>query len=765
MLNHFICARPERGTLEAPIPAPLFRREFSVGRSLTGALLRFCGLGFYRLYINGTDITKGELAPYISNTDDCVYVDEYDLLPYLREGENVLGAILGNGMQNALGAPIWELDKAAFQSAPRLAFELTLSYADGTLETISADPAVRTHPSALLFNDLWCGERYDARLETPGWNAVERPENDMQWTAAVHAAAPRGDQRVSRAIPIEVTQRRSPVQITPVEGGYLYDFGLNDAGVCALRIRNARPGQKIRLTHGEYWTGEKLNNSKILFVPEKIGQVDEYICKGAAEEVWRPRFSYYGFQYVLVEGVREEQADRELLTFLVMHAALEERGGFRCSDATLECLQEMTRRSALANFFFYPTDCPQREKHGWTDAGQLSELMMLNFGPEDSYREWLENIRRAQDRSGMLPSIVPMGDWGMGLGGPYWDAVCVYLPWMIWKYRGTLDCFRENAEMILRYLRFLDQRRDERGLIQMGIGDWAPVCRLEPRDFKSPIELTDTATACVICRRAGDLFEADGRTDEAAYARELCAAMRAAAREHLLDRETMTAAGRCQTSQACFLSCGLLEPEEEPRAAAVLRELIEENGGFMDVGCIGGRTIFHTLSRFGDSELAIRMIARPEFPSYGNWIERGATTLWENFFENELDICSRNHLMWGSISDWMFLWLAGLQINPSAKDLREICFRPGFSSKLSFAEAWHRMPYGKAAIRWEQQAQERKIELELPQNTEAWLALDKAGGGMRRLDLRTQETGSYRLLEEWDAVRYDIRVTICPEEA
>ena len=300
MLNHFICAGLDRGTLEAPIPAPLFRREFSVRRSLTGALLRFCGLGFYRLYINETDITKGELAPYISNTDDCVYVDEYDLLPYLREGENVLGAILGNGMQNALGAPIWELDKAAFQSAPRLAFELTLSYADGTRETISAGPEVRTHPSALLFNDLWCGERYDARLETPGWNAVELPENDAQWTAAVHAAAPRGDQRVSRAVPIKIAQRRSPVQITPVEGGYLYDFGLNDAGVCELRIRNARPGQKVRLTHGEYWTGEKLNNSKILFVPEEIGQVDEYICKGAAEEVWRPRFSYYGFKFVIV---------------------------------------------------------------------------------------------------------------------------------------------------------------------------------------------------------------------------------------------------------------------------------------------------------------------------------------------------------------------------------------------------------------------------------------------------------------------------------
>ena len=162
MLNCFICASTERGTLTAPIPAPLFRKEFRIGKELSGASLRICGLGLYRLFINGTDITKGAFAPYISNTSDLVYVDEYTLTEYLRSGDNALCVALGNGMQNALGAFTWELDTADFQSVPKLAFELTVRYQDGSSQVIRSDETVMTAPSAIIFNDWWCGEYYDA---------------------------------------------------------------------------------------------------------------------------------------------------------------------------------------------------------------------------------------------------------------------------------------------------------------------------------------------------------------------------------------------------------------------------------------------------------------------------------------------------------------------------------------------------------------------------------------------------------------------------
>lgn len=756
MLNHFICADRERGTLETPCPAPLFRKEFQTHKKLQSAVLYFCGLGFYKLYLDGKDITKGALAPYISNTDDVVYVDEYDLSECLPVGEHVLAAILGNGMQNALGGAIWELDRASFQSQPKLAFLLRLTYEDGEVQMIRSDEAVRTCPSALLFNDFWCGERYDARREIPNWNTVRKPDNIAHWKPAMYAAPPRGEQRTSKAVAVRIIETLKPTAVTAVEAGYLYDFGRNDAGICRLKIRNSTPGQKIRLIHGEYWTGEKLNNKKILFVPEDLGQVDEYICKGAPEESWQPQFTYYGFQYVLVEGLRPDQANPDLLTYLVMHADLKTRGQFHCSDEILNRLQEMTLRSDLSNFFFFPTDCPHRERHGWTDANQVGELTMLNFAPEDSYQEWLVNIRKAQDRSGMLPAIVPMGGWGMGLGGPYWDAVCVELPWLIWKYRGSLDCFRENKDMILRYIRFLDQSRDGRGLIERGIGDWCPVGKKEPRDFQSPIAVTDTTLVYQLCRRAADLFAAAGEEDICCYLRRLGAELRAAAREHLLNPQTMTVAGRCQTSQACFLYYGLFEPSEEQRAAAVLVELIHENHDFMDVGSNGARVLFHTLSRFGYGALARKMITRPEFPSYGNLVQRGATTLWEDFHENELDVSSRNHVMWGCISDWMFLWVAGLQINPTGWDIHEICFRPGFSTGLQDARAWHKMPYGKISISWKQKQQEKSIRLEIPQYTTAWLELDDAEGNQVRWKLDTTVIGTWNVQKNIQLDRYTI---------
>ncbi len=747
MLDHFICRDKNRGTLREPIPAPLFRKTFSVGREVRAARLTFCGLGFYRLYLNGADITRGILAPYISNTDDCVYVDVYDVAAHLRQGENTLAAVLGNGMQNALGAFTWDFDTARFQSEPKMAFDLRLTYPDGTEEAIVSDETVLTCPSGLWFNDLWCGEYFDARREPEGWNGIDAPANLAEWRPAQRTSTPRGEQRVSQARPVEIIEEREPVSITACKDGYLYDFGRNDAGVCLLKIANAAAGQEIRLTLGEYWDGTRVNNKGVTFDPVELAQVDRYICKGDAEEVWRPWFSYYGFQYVFVEGIRPDQATSSLLTYQVEHAAVAERGRFACSDEILNQLQEMTRRSALANLFFFPTDCPQREKHGWTDANQQAELYLLNFSAEKNYREWMNNIRKSQDETGMLPSIVPTSDcWGMGLGGLYWDAVVVNVPWAIWKYRGELDCFRENATTAFRYLHFLSRKRDERGLLNFGIGDWCPVGKVEPRDFRAPVTLVDTTIAYDICRKAGELFDAAGMGIERDYARGLGAELRKAAREHLLDRETMTVEGNCQTSQASFLHYGLFEPEEIPQAVERLREIIRADKGFMDMGIAGGVLLFHTLSRYGYGDLAYEMITRPEFPSYRYWVDLGATTLWENFIQDGEATWSRNHVMWGHICDWMYLWVAGLQVNPTGKDVRQVQFWPGFLEKLDHAGAWHETPYGKVSIDWQKDGKGRNIRISLPEKTEAWLRLGSAGQERVELDSGEMLPGAEKVL-------------------
>ena len=710
MLNSFVCASNDRGTLQQPIPAPLFRKEFWIEQPLSSAKLRICGLGLYRVFINGKDITKGFFAPYISNTDDIVYVDEYDITDHLRHGENSLCAILGNGFQNALGGSIWDLDKATFQSVPKLAFSLELCYPNGKRQHIQSDTQVLTASSPITFNDWWCGEYCDAR-EAFDWTNPTSQKNDPRWVPSLPAAKPLGQQRCSGALPIRVHQTRKPVSITPVKGGYLYDFGINDAGSFTLNIHKPTCGQEIRLSLGEYWDGSQFNSKKLYFVPEGLGQVDRYICRGEEKETWQPMFVYHGYRYILVEGITEAQATEDLLTYLVIHSDLPQRGQFHCDDPILEKIHEITCRALLCNFYFYPTDCPQREKHGWTDAGQWADAVMLNWAPERSYREWMVNVRAAQSPEGMFPGIVPIGDWGMNLGGPYWDAVIVNLPWVIWKYRGDLSYFQENEDAVIRYIRYLSRIRNERGLISFGIGDWCPVGKIEPRDFKSPIVVTDTAISYDICSKAAKLFAAAGNDAASSESQKLADELRSSARAHLIDWNTLTVDGNCQTSQAAFLYYRIFDRSEWTAAANVLVDIIKRDDMLMDVGCIGGRVLFHVLSEAGESALAYHMITRPEFPSFRNWLDRGATTLWEDFQEKEADVCSRNHPMWGDISNWMYQWVAGLQINPFHRDCNEVSIRPGFAIGISQAEAWHETPAGRVHIRWTQENTHRLLHI------------------------------------------------------
>ena len=746
----FICAGKKRGTWQKPVAAPWFRREFALAEVPREAKLSICGLGLYRLYLNGKDITGKAFAPYMCNTDHLVYWDVYDVLPWLVTGENVVGVLLGNGWQNAQGGATWGMQEASFQSEPKLSFELRMRSGEREWKVVS-DSSVLTHPSPVLFDDLWYGEYYDARRGQVGWC---RPGLDTgDWKPAEYTEAPRGEARLCGAVPVREISSLRPVAIRECPGGYLYDFGENNAGVCALHIRNTMPGQEIVLIHGEYVHDGMLDNRKCSFLPDNLGQQDRYICRGGREERWQPVFTYHGFRYVYVQGVTREQADEELLTYRVIHADLGSCGGFSCSDPVLNQLQEMTRRSTLSNYCFFPTDCPQREKNGWTgDAALSAEQIMLNFEPDLSQREWLRNICRAQDSTGMLPGIVPTGGWGMGLGGPAWDSALVCLPFYLWKYRGDTAAFEECREAILRYLRYAGGCRDEKGLIEIGLGDWMPVGQADSRAFRAPVSVTDTAFVYDMCRKVLVMMEACGNTKEYPYVASLAADLYKSARKSLVDWDTCEVAGQCQTSQAVFLYFGLFREEEEDRAMEPLLKYIAEADGHMDVGILGGRVLFHVLSSHGYGDLAYKMVVREDFPSYGNWVARGATTLWEDFTEKEEEVNSRNHHMWGDISSWMIQRVAGLQLNPSGKNFGEVLIKPDFTAGLEEAEAWHVSPQGCITVHWHREGKDIDLEVSLPEGTDAVVSLGK------QEELRVP-AGGYETVREKEGVYYRIHIT------
>lgn len=738
----FWSATKEYNTYEKHVAAPYIRKAFTAPACEKAELL-VSGLGFYDIYLNGERFTKGLLAPYISNPDDIVYYDLYDVTSLIKEGENCVGLLLGNGMLNAPGGRVWDFDTAVFRGAPRFTMSICYTFADGTTATVEADGSFRCHASPLTFDDLRSGNFYDARLEIKDWCSPDF--DDTAWDFVFPAETPRGEKRICTADPILPDKELSPVSVTPAkidkiynnrenmrldtefrfdfkdEKGALYDFGVNTAGIVRLKIRGEK-GQRIFVQFCEYVDPEgEPSYRNIDFYPDGYAQSLHFICSGG-EDTFESRFCYYGARYALVYGLKEEQKTADLLTFVVCHSAIGKRAFFTCSDEEFNRLIRMSEISDLANFFYFPTDCPHREKNGWTgDAAVSAEHMMLYYRPEKSYAEWLCNICKAQGDKGNLPGIVPTSGWGMEWGnGPAWDNVLTELCWQIWRLRGDLTPAKECSENMLRYLSYISQRRDENGLIAIGLGDW-----VQPGTGagspKAPLILTDSVMSMFIADKSAELFDALGLSSHAAFARTLASDFKAAIRGHLIDFNTMTVHSRCQTAQAICLYFGVFENAEKKAAGDVLVRLVHERDDHLDCGMIGVRVLFRVLADLGYADLAFKLITRPDAPSYGAFLRYGLTALPESFLSEEeiKKPDSLDHHFLGDYSAWALEYVAG--IRPVTAKKADI--RPCFIEKLTSAAGEYETPCGTVAVKWARNGEMIKMSVCVPEGLDCRIIL------------------------------------------
>lgn len=739
--DKFVTASACCTTLEKNVPAPYIRKAF-FAKENSRAEVTITGLGFYKLYINGTDITRGLLSPYISNSDDMVYYDQYDISSYLIEGENVLGIILGNGMQNAFGGFVWDFDKTVHRTAPLLAVALEI---DGKL-VLEADESFLTCPSPILEDDLRLGEKYDARLELAGWNLPGF--QDMEWKPVRRAKAPRGEKRVSTVRPIRCQKKVKPVRFWQEEDGFVYDFGINTAGTVQLRVQG-KAGQKIRMVFGEILKDGRFYWENTSFIrPEYehmrvYRQEDIYICKGSDEEFYEPSFTYHGFQYVKVYGITKEQAEESLLTMCIYHTDLDINGEFVCSDFVLNALQRMTVNSTLSNFYHFPTDCPQREKNGWTaDAALSAEQTMLNFAPVSNYKEWLCNVCRAQAEDGSLPGIVPTWGWGFTWGnGPAWDCAITEIPYAVYKYTGDKEIIQICKGSMLKYLRYLETKKDKNGLLAFGLGDWEDPSG-EGDTYQAPLLFTDSIYAMHIAGQCAKLMRVIGEDTEAVYCQTFYGQLRADIREHLLDKETMTFSGDCQTSQAMGIYYGVLNPEEEQQAFAVLEQQIHRDREQINSGVLGLKVIFHVLAAHGRADLAYDMITRENPPSYGYWVKKGNTTL-EEYMQ---DTRSANHHFMGEISAWFYRCICGIEYDLFAAQEDRLHIRPNLFEKIEYAKAHVMTKDGRICAEFEKHGTAVVIRTEIPKNIKAVFELPYGWCDQMGRRIFTGQSGAYMVM-------------------
>lgn len=756
--DKFISATKERNTLLKHVAAPYMRKTLELAEIPEELSITVCGLGFYDIFINGEKITKGILAPYISNPDDICYYDKYDLLPYVNKGKNVIGFILGNGFKNNDGGFVWDFDEAVFVGAPQLAFAIEGKIGEEKI-LIEADESVKTHPSPITFDDIRCGTFYDATLEIDDWCSPDF--DDSNWADAFFSDTPRGKAKICEAEPITVrevhkaeTVRKATLDRSyrhhekydknnyPVKdrvftendiNGYMYDFGFNSSGIPLLTVYNTKPGQVIELQHCEYIShkGEPGYANVICYIDGYV-QRDIYVCKGAEKETFAPPFTYHGFRCVFVTGLTDEQAKDDTVQYLECSSDLKERGSFSCSCDSLNKLQEMVRRSDLSNFYYFPTDCPQREKNGWTgDVMVSAEHMLMNFTCENSLREYMNNVRAAQNEAGTIPGIVPTGGWGFAWGnGPIWDNVLIEVPYQVARYTGNDAILKENAHAVFTYLDYAANKRNEKGLLCYGLGDW-----VKPKNDRevAPKEFVDSVMIYQFALKASRVFARLNMKVQKLFADSFAAELRTAIIENYIDDENGTVANNAHSAYALAIVHELFSSEGKKKAVANLVREIEAFNGMHDCGMIGIRYLFYVLSRNGHSDLAYKILTGSEGTCYGNFIKRGLKTLPESFtaFDangDPLKWQSVNHHFLGDISHYFISDIAGIRVNDNFADAKNIDIIPTFIGALTSAKAYFDSVCGRVEVEWEKNGNKALLRVNLPEGIYGEIKADFADG-------------------------------------
>lgn len=716
-MAEFIAGNTKYCSRERHIGAPLFRREFTLKLVPDKAVIKIACVGFYKLFLNGKDITKGYFAPYISNYNDIIYYDEYDVASFLRE-KNAICVILGNGFANPQDFDVWGFESSPSRRPP--CFSLSLKI--GENEIVSSDLSFEVYDSAITFDDIRCGERYDARLFREELFHFSDGKEFVGRRKPVKADPAGTEFRKCEAEPVKEEKRLVPKSITPSDGGYIFDFGENNAGIVCLKIKG-KEGQKITFDFGETLIEGKLDKQNIVngeFDPATNDYVqhDEYICKDGYQE-WKPCFTYHGFQYVFIRGISEEQIGKTTLEYIVIHSDVKKRADFKCDNRIINKIYECALRSDLSNLVYIPTDCPHREKNGWTaDVALSAEQFLYSFACEKTLAEWLRNVCRAQREDGMLPGIVPTYGWGYAWGnGPAWDCVIAEVPYRIYRFCGDVRIIEENMPTILRYFDFIDGKTDNNGLVKFGLGDW---CEAEsplhhiystPVEYTNALTLLDMSEKTVSMLRKSEIYE----SEEKNILKRRDFYIDAFRRNYLKNGHITV---QTQTALAMAITSSVLNEEEKQTACDDLMNLLEARNYRLKVGVLGARSLFDALTRFGKTDVALKTIIGPHYPSYGYMIENGATTLWESFCElkskgvmirkNGEKLDSLNHHFWGSVVGWFYRVIGGLDV--ISRD--EVRVSVPDSAIIKSANVNYRSGDKTIKIKWEKSDDKKELVIE-----------------------------------------------------
>ena len=705
-------------------PAPLFRKIFQLTKPLQEARLYVASAGYHEFSINGKRVGENFLDPGYTHFDKRILYVTHDVTDLLTEGENALAAVLGNGWYNEQSVATWNFHEATWRGRPSLRAELRLTYADGTTETIGTDTTWKCATGAYTYNNIYSGDRFDARLEEKGWQTAAF--QDAHWKQAVVVQQPTAQLTAQTMPGIHITEEFRPTAMKRFSDRlYVYSFPKNIAGFCRLKVKG-EAGTHLTIKHGELLKADgrlEQGNINVYYYPKKPGEVfqmDEYTLRGEGEETFIPAFTYHGFQHVEIESSKPIELTEESLTALFVHTDLQPVGQFRCSLPLFNKIWDATMQAYLNNAHSIPTDCPQREKNGWTaDAHVAIDLGLLGFDGITFYEKWMNDFIDNQREQGDIAGIIPSANWGFGgvWPGPVWDAAMFIIPNTLYNYYGTTRSIERLYPTMERYLAFERTLENEEGGVSVGIGDWV--------FWKTQTNMEYTSTAYyyldnVLMARVAKLLGKDATPYEkkAAQLKELV-------NRKFFDAESGLYAGGTQAAQAVALHLGLVPEGKEQQVAEQLHRIVVANDYFLDFGLLGSKTVPAMLTKYGYLEDVMRMATKTEAPSWGYWVETmGYTTLPETWtLSPKFADASLNHVFMGDISAWMMNQLVGINLDANDPGFHHIVLTPHFPQAMEWAEGSYHSVKGLIVSQWKREADGIHLEVTIPADCTATLVL------------------------------------------
>ncbi len=730
----WICAQAASDSL-------LLRKEFSVKPGLRRAVAHVTGLGQYDLSLNGAKVGKDLLAPGWTDYNDTILYDTRDITAQLGEGMNAVGITLGNGMYHVERRNRFAKFTGSFGPL-RAICQIELEYADGSKEFILTDESWRTHPGAVIYNSIYGGEDFDARLYPNGWN--QSKFDDTKWNHAVAVVRPSGTLRGHSAAsePLRAIESNVPFEEKRLSDTVsVFDFLQNASYMPRLRV-SGPAGSTVRLVPAE------VVNADGSILRSTMGSTNrgiswwQYTKATDQVEEWFPQFYYVGCRYMQAElippagrvgsplpadgahGVTRPTTNDlphiELLDAVIVHSVARPVGEFECSNPLLNKIRDLVRWAQRANMVSVLTDCPHREKLGWLEQYHLNgPAIRYEFDMARMYTKGMNDMADAQTDSGLVPNIAPEYTEFKGAfrSSPEWGSAFIIVPWQQYQFCGDLDLLRTHYADMNRYFAYLESSATN-DIISVGLGDWFDLGpKKSGASQHTPPPITASAfyfhDAWILAKVAGLLEKPDEAREFSAKAERI----RRAYNVKFFNATNGTYATGSQAANAIALVMGIVEPAHSNAVLASLVKDLESRDCQMTAGDIGFRFLLQALAQGGRSDLIYKMINQDEKPGYGYMIKKGETSLTEAWDANLTT--SHNHFMLGQITEWFYKDIAGIDCDPAGPGFKKIIIRPQPIGDLKWARASYDSVRGKIFCEWRQGTENFKLKVRIPANTTA----------------------------------------------